>query len=73
MIRYLSTVAGDIKWAVGGRNKAKIEVALKEAGVDVPIVLGDAANEESLVKMVKQTRLVISLVRVSSMVERERS
>lgn len=50
---------------MGGRNKAKLEAALKEAGVDVPVVLGDAADEESLVRLVKQTRLVISLVRIS--------
>ncbi|ORY85328.1 Saccharopine dehydrogenase-domain-containing protein [Leucosporidium creatinivorum] len=61
--QYLSTieaVAG--KWAVAGRNKAKVEERMNEVGVKAPVIVADASDHESLVQMCKQTKLVISLV-----------
>lgn len=61
--KYLSgidAVAG--KWAVAGRNKAKIEERMREVGVSAPVIVADASDHESLVQMCKQTKLVISLV-----------
>lgn len=51
------------KWAVAGRSAAKVEKRMKEVGVaDVPVVVADSSDHDSLVAMVKKTQLVISLV-----------
>ncbi|KAL3658451.1 hypothetical protein V7S43_016584 [Phytophthora oleae] len=62
-----------VKWAVAARSEAKlaqVKQQLKEKLPEVkpelidaiPVVLADSSNEESLVKMVRQTKVVVSLV-----------
>lgn len=60
----------NIKWAIAGRSKEKLEKVLIEAekNVDiqglkhVPIIEADVSNQESLLNMCKRTRLVINVV-----------
>lgn len=64
-IRYLTSVArqNGTRWAVGGRNRGKLEQALKEAELEgVDIVIADSNDEESLTAMARSTKLVLSLV-----------
>ncbi|KAK1929824.1 putative trans-acting enoyl reductase [Phytophthora citrophthora] len=62
-----------LKWAVAARSEAKltqVKEQLKEKLPDVkpelidaiPVVIADSSNEESLAKMVQQTKVVVSLV-----------
>jgi len=62
-------VGGEIRWAIGGRNRAKLEAVRKkiavEAGVDasaLPIVLGDSNDPASLRELAEQTRVVCTTV-----------
>lgn len=63
VVRYLATLTDlNLKWAVAGRSKSKLEKVLAGVGISVPIVIADSNDPESLVHMVKQTTLVMSLV-----------
>lgn len=55
-------VAG--KWAVAGRSRDKVAARMAELGVprSIPVLVADSSDHDSLVKLVKSTRLVISLV-----------
>ncbi len=55
---YLAKHAGDTKWAIAGRNKAKLE----GLGFDVPILVGDSHDETSLDAIVKQTKVLCTTV-----------
>ncbi|KAK4058073.1 hypothetical protein OIO90_000812 [Microbotryomycetes sp. JL221] len=51
------------KWAVAGRNEAKIKSRLQEVGVEgVPVIIADSSDPESLDKMCKRTKVICSLV-----------
>ncbi|MGD9209689.1 MAG: saccharopine dehydrogenase NADP-binding domain-containing protein [Desulfobacteraceae bacterium] len=66
--RYLIKLNGsrnDIKWAIAGRSKAKLEQLKKELGPgarNLPVIIADAQNTSALEKMCAQTRVVISTV-----------
>jgi short subunit dehydrogenase-like uncharacterized protein len=62
-------VGGELKWALGGRNRAKLEATRKELGNesgiavdDLQIVLGDSQDETSLSEMVTRTKVVCTTV-----------
>ncbi len=62
-------VAGQLRWAIGGRNLDKLTQLRSElgaaAGVDtsaLPVVVGDAADEASLVPIVRRTRVLCTTV-----------
>ncbi|KAM0793200.1 hypothetical protein ACM66B_000670 [Microbotryomycetes sp. NB124-2] len=51
------------KWAVAGRNEAKIKSRLQEVGVEgVPVIIADSSDPASLDSMCKRTRVICSLV-----------
>ena len=56
--------AGDLRWALAGRNLEKLaEVAQGLGAADrVPLLHADASNEASLAKLAAQTRAVITTV-----------
>ncbi len=51
-----------LRWAVAGRNQAKLEQLLSDRKADVPIVVADAADRRALDAMVADTNVVISTV-----------
>src|SRR5271169_939789 len=56
---------GAMKWAAGGRSKAKLEELRSSLGAKVgtlPLVVADAADEASLRKLCASTRVVVSTV-----------
>jgi len=64
-----SSVYGDVKLAVAGRNEGKIRSTLKEVsgytGVDLtnlPIIIADSGDENSLIQMAKQAKVIINVV-----------
>ncbi|KAL8283254.1 hypothetical protein RQP46_006032 [Phenoliferia psychrophenolica] len=66
VVRHLlsSPTAVKAKFAVAGRSRAKIETGLKAAGAPAttPIIIADSADLASIVAMVQQTKVVLSLV-----------
>jgi short subunit dehydrogenase-like uncharacterized protein len=54
---------GDLKWAMAGRNLAKLElVRSKVADKTVPIVVADSNDEEGLKEMVKRAKVICTTV-----------
>lgn len=59
------TGSENVRWAIAGRSKAKLDRLrddLGPAAVDLPMVIADAADEDSLAAMCEQTRVVVSTV-----------
>ena len=53
------------RWAIAGRNKSKLEKLRSDLGLtaeELPIHIADSSDTESLLVMVRQTRVIISTV-----------
>ena len=64
---YLNTrygVNGDVTWAMAGRSAEKLALVRDEMGIsaEVPFVIADADNMESVRSMVLQTQVVLTTV-----------
>jgi short subunit dehydrogenase-like uncharacterized protein len=57
-------VNGEVTWAMAGRNQEKLIQVRDEMGIsdDVPFVIADANNAESLQAMVESTQVVLTTV-----------
>jgi short subunit dehydrogenase-like uncharacterized protein len=56
---------GDLRWAIGGRNQAKLDEVrsgLGSAAADIPIITGDSHDVASLEALVARTNVVCSTV-----------
>lgn len=56
---------GDLKWALGGRNLAKLEAIRDEwhrSAQNLPLVIADSLDPESLQAMVQRTKVICSTV-----------
>ena len=68
--QYLATApsAAGVRWAIGGRDRAKLEqvraelAAEVEGLADLPLVVGDANDDESLDDVASRTRVVCTTV-----------
>lgn len=56
--------SGDVKWAMAGRSKAKLETVRGEIGApgDTPLIVADAEDPQSLAALAEATRAVITTV-----------
>ncbi|MDF1666854.1 MAG: saccharopine dehydrogenase NADP-binding domain-containing protein [Planctomycetota bacterium] len=55
----------DLRWALAGRNKSKLETIRTGLGASadsIPILLGDSGDRESLIEMARETTVVCSTV-----------
>jgi short subunit dehydrogenase-like uncharacterized protein len=48
---------GELRWAIAGRNQAKLE-----AIAGVPIIIGDALDTESMQRLARETKVVLTTV-----------
>lgn len=73
VVEELHRSSEGLRWGVAGRNADKLRRTLREAaanlGLDeegaldrVPVIVADVADEESLLRMAKRTRLVLNTV-----------
>jgi saccharopine dehydrogenase (NAD+, L-glutamate forming) len=61
--QYLAKNApADTRWALAGRNQAKLAAVRDKLGVDVPLLHADAADRKSLDEVAASTRVVITTV-----------
>ena len=58
--RYLSENAKDIKWAIAGRNKKKLEDIKKDLSLDVDIFIAESNDEDALDSITLNTQVVLS-------------
>ncbi len=62
---YLNTygVDGELKWAMAGRSQNKLETVRAELGnADIPLIVADSHDLESLNELVAQTKVVCTTV-----------
>lgn len=60
---YLARHAPDgLRWALAGRNRAKLEAVRERIGVDVPLLHADSTDPASLAEVAAATRVVITTV-----------
>ncbi|MDN5882645.1 MAG: saccharopine dehydrogenase NADP-binding domain-containing protein [Nitrosospira sp.] len=66
LTRYLVQrhgVDGDLRWALAGRNQAKLEAVAAEFGAQsLPLIIADAGDRPALDAMVARTGVVVSTV-----------
>jgi short subunit dehydrogenase-like uncharacterized protein len=55
-------VDGDLRWAIAGRDPAKLERVAADTGADVERIVADAADAPALAAMARATRVVVSTV-----------
>ena len=58
--RYLSENAKDIKWAIAGRNKKKLEDIKKDLSLDVDIFIAESNDEDALDNITLNAQVVLS-------------
>ena len=60
---YLASEHRDLRWAIAGRNTQKLEKLRRELNLpELPILIADSAEPDSLSAVAKQTRTLISTV-----------
>ena len=60
-VAYFAQHGHDVRWAVAGRDEAKLRDALKDAGAgDVAVIQADAHDRAALSALAAQTRVVLS-------------
>lgn len=61
VVEYLAGREG-LRWAIGGRDEARLAVVRDELGLDVELVIADAMDAPSLLVLAARTRAVITTV-----------
>ena len=60
---YLAAHAPDgLRWAIAGRNADKLEAVRRRLGVDVEVIVADAADVAALSDVARRARVVISTI-----------
>jgi len=60
--KYLKQAAGSTQWAIAGRSFKKLDAVKRDLGLQVDILEADSFDVTALLKLVKQTKAIISLV-----------
>ncbi len=60
--RTRSGDAAGLRWAVGGRDEARLRSMVEELGLDVPVAVSDALDPGSMLELARRTRAVLTTV-----------
>jgi short subunit dehydrogenase-like uncharacterized protein len=57
-------IGGEVSWAMAGRSQAKLEQVRDEMGIasDIPLIVADANNPDSVNAMVRRAQVIITTV-----------
>ena len=53
---------GDLRWAIAGRSRSKLDEVARSTGADVPRIVADASDRAALDEMAASTKVVASTV-----------
>jgi short subunit dehydrogenase-like uncharacterized protein len=53
-------VPGEVRWAIAGRNRQKLESVKAQVGVDVDVLVADTQDQTAIDGVVSQTRVVLN-------------
>jgi short subunit dehydrogenase-like uncharacterized protein len=60
-VRYFAERAGDeVRWAIAGRDRNKLESVRSEVGIDVDILVADSQDKTAIDAIVSQTRVLLN-------------
>ena len=59
---YLAANAGTTRWALAGRNQGKLEAVRERLGGEVPLLIADVTDPESIRRVAESARVVITTV-----------
>ncbi len=59
-VAYFAALAGAVRFAVAGRNEAKLRAVLNRCKINVPIIVADAHDATALAALAASTRVVLS-------------
>jgi short subunit dehydrogenase-like uncharacterized protein len=60
-VRYFAERAGDeVRWAIAGRDRHKLESVRAEVGIDVDILVADSQDKTAIDAIVSQTRVLLN-------------
>jgi short subunit dehydrogenase-like uncharacterized protein len=51
---------GDLRWAIAGRNRQKLESVRAQMGAEVDILVADSQDRQAIDEMVAQTRVILN-------------
>lgn len=51
-----------VRWAIAGRNRQKLEAVRAEVGADVDVLVADSQNQEAIDRIVSQTQVILTTV-----------
>lgn len=55
-----SADAGQIRWAIAGRNRQKLEAVRQDVGIDVDILVADSQDQQAIDRIVSQTQVLLT-------------
>ncbi len=56
---------GELRWAIGGRNQAKLQETCSELGIgpdDLPIIVADCFDADSMQQLARDTKVILTTV-----------
>lgn len=61
-VQYFANHAsgGEVRWAIAGRNRQKLEAVRDEIGATVDVLVADSQDEAAIVTLVSQTRVLLT-------------
>jgi short subunit dehydrogenase-like uncharacterized protein len=62
LTRHLVERAGDVRWAIAGRNADKLTSVAIATGATVPHIVADAGDDDAMAELAARTRVVVSTV-----------
>jgi short subunit dehydrogenase-like uncharacterized protein len=59
-VRYFAErVGNEVRWAIAGRDRQKLELVKAEIGIDVDILVADSQDRAAIDSIVSQTRVLL--------------
>ncbi|HIA36595.1 MAG TPA: saccharopine dehydrogenase [Flavobacteriales bacterium] len=59
-VRYFAEHAGQVRWAIAGRNSLKLKEIIKTMALEVEVIVADGDDAEALDRLTARTRVVLS-------------
>jgi short subunit dehydrogenase-like uncharacterized protein len=59
-VQYFVSHAADLRWAIAGRNRQKLEAVRDQVGVSVDVLIADSQDQSAIDAIVSQTRVILT-------------
>lgn len=59
-VQYFANHAAEVRWAIAGRNRQKLEAVRDEVGVKIDVLVADSQDQQAIDTIVAQTRVLLT-------------